>query len=84
MSVKIRLARHGSKKRPHYRIVVADSEAPRDGKFLEIVGTYNPLVDPAEVTVEEDRVNYWMDKGVIISDTVKSIFKKQGVFSKPA
>ena len=84
MSVKIRLARHGSKKKPHYRIVVADSEAPRDGKFLEIVGTYNPLVDPAEVTVEEDRVNYWMDKGVIISDTVKSIFKKQGVFSKPA
>ena len=84
MSVKIRLARHGSKKRPHYRIVVADSEAPRDGKFLEIVGTYNPLVDPVEVTVEEDRVNYWMGKGVIISDTVKSIFKKQGVFSKPA
>ena len=84
MSVKIRLARHGSKKRPHYRIVVADSEAPRDGKFLEIVGTYNPLVDPAEVTVEEDRVNYWMEKGVIVSDTVKSIFKKQGVFSKSA
>ena len=84
MSVKIRLARHGSKKRPHYRIVVADSEAPRDGKFLEIVGTYNPLVDPAEVTVEEDRVNYWMGKGVILSDTVKSIFKKQGVFSKSA
>jgi small subunit ribosomal protein S16 len=84
MSVKIRLARHGSKKRPHYRIVVADSEAPRDGKFLEIVGTYNPLVDPVEVTVEEDRVNYWMDKGVILSDTVKSIFKKQGVFSKSA
>ena len=84
MSVKIRLARHGSKKRPYYRIVVADSEAPRDGKFLEIVGTYNPLMDPAEVTVEEDRVNYWMDKGVILSDTVKSIFKKQGVFSKSA
>jgi len=84
MSVKIRLARHGSKKRPHYRIVFIDREAPRDGKFLEIVGTYNPLVDPAEVTVEEDRVNYWMGKGVIISDTVKSIFKKQGVFSKPA
>jgi len=84
MSVKIRLARHGSKKRPYYRIVVADSEAPRDGKFLEIVGTYNPLLDPVEVTVEEDRVNYWMGKGVILSDTVKSIFKKQGVFSKSA
>ena len=84
MSVKIRLARHGSKKRPHYRIVVADSEAPRDGKFLEIVGTYNPLVDPVKVTIEQDRVNYWMDKGVILSDTVKSIFKKQGVFSKSA
>ncbi|MBW1893407.1 MAG: 30S ribosomal protein S16 [Deltaproteobacteria bacterium] len=84
MSVKIRLARHGSKKRPHYRIVVADSEAPRDGKFLEIVGTYNPLVDPVKVTIEQDRVTYWMDKGVILSDTVKSIFKKQGVFSKSA
>ena len=84
MSVKIRLARHGSKKRPYYRIVVADSEAPRDGKFIEIVGTYNPLVDPAKVTVEQDRVDYWMDKGVILSDTVKSIFKKQGVFSKSA
>lgn len=84
MSVKIRLARHGSKKRPHYRIVVADSEAPRDGKFLEILGTYNPLVDPATVTLEPERVHYWMDKGVIISDTVKSIFKKQGVFSKSA
>jgi len=84
MSVKIRLTRHGSKKRPHYRIVVADSEAPRDGKFLEIVGTYNPLVDPVKVTIEQDRVNYWMDKGVILSDTVKSIFKKQGVFSKSA
>ena len=84
MSVKIRLARHGSKKRPYYRIVVADSEAPRDGKFLEIVGTYNPLVDPVKVTIEQDRVNYWMDKGVILSDTVKSILKKQGVFSKSA
>ncbi len=84
MSVKIRLARHGSKKKPHYRIVVADSEAPRDGKFLEVVGTYNPLVDPIKVTLEQDRVNYWIDKGVILSDTVKSIFKNQGVFSKSA
>ena len=57
MAVKIRLARHGAKKRPFYRIVVADSEAPRDGRFLETVGTYNPLRDPAEIAVKQERVD---------------------------
>ena len=84
MSVKIRLARHGSKKRPFYRIVVADNDFKRDGRFLEIVGTYNPLLDPAEVTVKKDRVQYWMNEGAKPSDTVNSIFKKEGVYSNPA
>lgn len=78
MPVKIRLARHGAKKRPFYRIVVADSEAPRDGRFLETVGTYNPLQDPAEVTIKSERVQYWIDKGAIPTDTVKSLIRKEG------
>ena len=84
MSVKIRLARHGAKKRPYYRIVVADSESPRDGRYLEAVGTYNPLLDPAEVTLKTDRVKYWMEQGALPTDTVKSIFKKEGLFANPA
>jgi len=84
MSVKIRLARHGAKKKPFYRIVVADIECPRDGRFLEIVGTYNPLPDPAEVTYKEARVKYWMDQGAIPTDTVKSLLKKEGFFKSTA
>ncbi len=79
MAVKIRLARHGAKKRPFYRIVVADSESPRDGRFLEKVGTYNPLPDPAEVTLKTERVQYWLQQGAKPTDTVKNILKKQGV-----
>ena len=79
MSVKIRLARHGTKKKPFYRIVVADSESPRDGKFLEVVGTYNPLMDPAEVNLKDERVKYWMDQGAIPTGTVKNLLKKQGI-----
>ena len=79
MSVKIRLARHGAKKRPFYRIVVADNESPRDGKFLEVVGTYNPLMDPAEVNLKDERVKYWMGQGAIPTGTVKNLFKKQGI-----
>lgn len=79
MAVKIRLARHGAKKRPFYRIVVADSESPRDGRFLEKVGTYNPLPDPAEVTLKTERVQYWLQQGAEPTDTVKNILKKQGV-----
>jgi small subunit ribosomal protein S16 len=84
MAVKIRLARHGAKKRPFYRIVVADSEAPRDGRFLETVGTYNPLRDPAEIAVKQDRVKYWLDQGAIPTDTVKSLLKKDGAAQKTA
>lgn len=81
MSVKIRLARHGAKKRPFYRIVVADNESPRDGKYLENVGTYNPLKEPVEVSFREERIRYWMDQGAIPSDTVKSLLKKEGFFA---
>ena len=84
MAVKIRLARHGAKKRPFYRIVVADSESPRDGRFLESVGTYNPLKDPAEVTLKTDRVKYWMEQGALPTATVKSLLKKEGLFASPA
>ncbi len=84
MSVKIRLARYGAKKKPIYRIVVADNEAPRDGKFIEIVGTYNPLMDPVDVSVKQDRIKYWLGEGATPSDTVRSILKKQGVFAESA
>ena len=77
MAVRIRLARHGAKKKPFYRIVVADSEFPRDGRYLEAVGTYNPLRDPAEITVKQERIQYWLEQGAIPSDTVRSLLKKE-------
>lgn len=78
MPVKIRLARHGAKKRPFYRIVVANSESPRDGRFLETVGTYNPLSEPAQVVLKGDRIRHWIQQGAIPTDTVRSLLKKQG------
>ncbi len=84
MGVKIRLARHGAKKRPFYRIVVADSEAPRDGKFLEKVGTYNPAQDPAAVDLKAERVKYWIDKGATPTHTVKNLLKKEGFYTNSA
>jgi small subunit ribosomal protein S16 len=81
MAVKIRLARHGAKKRPFYRIVAADSENPRDGRFLERLGTYNPLQDPAQVDLNTERVKYWIDQGATPTDTVKAILKREGVFA---
>ncbi|MCD4804670.1 MAG: 30S ribosomal protein S16 [Desulfobacterales bacterium] len=83
MPVKIRLARHGAKKRPFYRIVVADSESPRDGKYLEAVGSYNPLKDPAEVSLKEERIRYWMNQGAIPTNTIKNLFKKEGLSVNP-
>jgi len=77
--VKIRLARHGAKKKPYYRIVVADNESPRDGRFIENVGTYDPLQEPAKVTLKTDRVKYWIDQGAIPTDTVRSLLKKEGL-----
>lgn len=81
MAVKIRLARHGAKKRPFYRIVVADSESPRDGRFLEKVGTYNPVQDPAQVTLDAERIKYWLQQGAQPTVTVKNILKKEGVLA---
>lgn len=84
MSVKIRLARYGAKKRPFYRIVVADSESPRDGRYLETVGTYNPLPEPAEVSLKGDRIKYWIEQGAMATDTVKGLLKKEGIAVKSA
>jgi len=78
MAVKIRLARFGAKKRPFYRIVVADERYPRDGRFLETVGTYNPMVEPSEVTMKQDRIQYWLGQGAKPTSTVNSLIKKQG------
>ncbi|MBM7543487.1 30S ribosomal protein S16 [Periweissella beninensis] len=82
MAVKIRLKRMGSKKRPFYRVVVADSRSPRDGRFIEIVGTYNPLVEPAEVKLEEENILNWLSNGAQPSDTVKNILSKAGIMEK--
>ncbi len=78
MSVKIRLARHGAKKKPFYRIVVADSEYPRDGRYLEKVGTYNPMVEPVQITLKNDRIAHWIGQGAIPTPTVNSLLKKEG------
>ena len=78
MSVRIRMTRMGTKKRPFYRLVAADSEAPRDGKFLDILGYYDPMKDPADVKIHEDKVNYWVEKGARVSETVQAILKKEG------
>ncbi|MBE3594773.1 MAG: 30S ribosomal protein S16 [Candidatus Carbobacillus altaicus] len=79
MAVKIRLRRLGAKKRPFYRIVVADSRSPRDGRFIEEIGYYNPLVDPAEVKVEMERALYWLKNGAQPTDTVRTLLRRAGV-----
>jgi small subunit ribosomal protein S16 len=84
MAVKIRLARHGAKKKPYYRIVVTDSESPRDGRFLESVGTYDPKQSAAKLTVKPERVRYWMQKGATPTDTVRTLLKKEGVLAPKA
>ena len=79
MAVKIRLRRLGAKKAPTYRIVVADSRYPRDGRFIEEIGTYNPLTDPASVEIDADKAHSWIKNGAQPTDTVKAILKKQGI-----
>lgn len=76
MAVKIRLARHGAKKRPYYRIVVADSRCPRDGKFIEEVGSYNPCTEPAMVQFDLEKVDQWIKNGAQPTDTVASLLKR--------
>lgn len=79
MAVKIRLRRMGAKKSPFYRIVVADSRFPRDGRFIEEVGYYNPMTEPADLKVEGEKVKKWIANGAQPTDTVKSLLKKNGV-----
>jgi small subunit ribosomal protein S16 len=87
MSLKIRLARGGAKKRPYYSIVVADSRSPRDGRFIEKVGTYNPILksdDPARVTLKLERIQDWMKKGALPTDRVARFLDQAGVFKREA
>jgi small subunit ribosomal protein S16 len=79
LAVKLRLRRMGKKKQPIYKVVAADARSPRDGKFLEAVGIYNPLTNPHTVDLKEDRVNYWLDHGAQPTDTVKSLLSQKGI-----
>ena len=79
MAVKIRLRRMGAKKAPFYRVVVADSRYPRDGRFIEELGTYNPLKEPAEVKIDAEKAQQWIKNGAQPTDTVKALFKKNGI-----
>lgn len=79
MAVKIRLRRVGKKKKPAYRLVITDSQSPRDGRFIEIVGIYQPLTNPAVTRVDSERILYWLKNGAKPSDTVRSILAKSGV-----
>ncbi len=84
MAVKIRLTRRGAKKKPFYRIVASDIESPRDGRFLEILGTYDPMMDPAAINLKEDRIRYWIKEGALPTTTVKSILKRESLSLDPA
>ncbi len=82
MAVKLRLKRMGAKKRPFYRIVAADSRSPRDGRFIETVGTYNPITEPAEVKIDEEVALKWLRNGAQPTDTVRDLLSKQGIMKK--
>jgi len=80
LAVRIRLKRMGAKRQPRYRIVVADARAPRDGRFIEEIGYYNPLADPAEVRVNMERAKEWLAKGAKPTNTVRVLFRRTGIF----
>lgn len=82
MAVKMRLRRSGAKKRPFYRIVVADSRSPRDGRIIDKIGTYNPVADPEELVIEEEKALEWLAKGAQPSDTVRNLLSSQGIMQK--
>lgn len=82
MAVRIRLKRMGAKKAPFYRIVVSDSRSPRDGRFVEEIGTYNPLTDPAQVTIQEERALYWLQTGATPSDSARHLLSEKGVMKR--
>ncbi|MCK5456464.1 MAG: 30S ribosomal protein S16, partial [Melioribacteraceae bacterium] len=82
MAVKLRLRRMGKKRQPIYKVVAADERSPRDGKFIEALGLYNPKTNPVTVDIKEDRVNYWLDVGAQPTDTVKNLLSRKGIFLK--
>ena len=82
MAVKIRLTRMGDKKAPFYRVVVADSKSPRDGRFIEILGTYNPLTNPAEIKLDADKAKRWIANGAQPTDTARDLLVKSGIIEK--
>ena len=82
MAVKIRLKRMGAKKAPFYRIIVADSRSPRDGRFIEEIGTYNPIVEPAEIKFDKDAAKKWISNGAQPTDTVRALFRKTGLLEE--
>ena len=82
MPAKIRLQRHGKKGQPFYHIVIADGRSPRDGKFIEKIGTYNPLTEPAQINLKFDRALYWYSVGAVPTDTVRSMLSQKGVMLK--
>ena len=79
MAVKIRLRRMGAKKAPYYRVVVADSRYPRDGRFIEEIGSYDPLTDPATIKIDAEKAKKWIGNGAQPTDTVKALLKKSGI-----
>lgn len=79
MAVKIRLTRLGDKKSPFYRVIVADSRAPRDGKFIDLIGTYNPLTNPAEIKIDNEKAAKWLKNGAVPTDTARNLLVKSGV-----
>ena len=79
MAVKMRLTRMGAKKAPFYRVIVADSRSPRDGRFIEEIGYYNPQTEPAEIKIDADKAKAWIVKGAQPTDTVKALLKKSGI-----
>ena len=79
MAVKMRLRRMGQKKAPFYRIIVADSRAPRDGRFIEEIGYYNPMTEPADIKIDEEKAKKWLGNGAQPTNTVKTLFKKTGI-----
>ncbi len=84
MAIKIRLMRKGRRNRPFYRVVATESSAPRDGKFLEILGYYDPIKEPYEFKVDQEKVQKWLDRGAIPTETVKALLKRAGLLSKKA
>ena len=82
MAVKLRLKRMGSRQKPFYRIVAADARSPRDGRFIELVGTYNPITEPAEIKINEEIALKWLNDGAIPTDTVRDLLSKQGVLKE--